>query len=61
VGGLNEKLKIARKKIDVLLCAAVGTANHQHGLEARTVHGRHANMLKNYNVWNLSLQGGKSF
>jgi hypothetical protein len=29
VGGLNEKFKSAKeKKIDVLLCAAVGTANH---------------------------------
>jgi len=42
VGGLNEKFKSAKKKIDVLLCAAVGTANHQHGLEACTVYGTHS-------------------
>jgi hypothetical protein len=49
-------LKVRKKKIDVLLRAAVGTANHQHRLEACTVYGRHANMLENDNVPNLSAQ-----
>jgi hypothetical protein len=57
VGGLNEKFKSAgKKKSDVLLCVAVGTANRQHGLEACTVNGRHADKLKNDNVLNLSAQ-----
>lgn len=54
MGGLNEKFKSAKKKIDVLLRAAVGTANRQNWLEACTVYGRHANMLKNNNVPNLT-------
>lgn len=34
----NEGLKEC-KKLDTLLCAAVGTASHQHVLESRTARG----------------------
>jgi hypothetical protein len=29
-----------RKKIEILLCAAVGIASHRHGSEAYSVYGR---------------------
>jgi len=33
--------------METVLCAAVGTASHQHVLEACTVYGRSGAMLKN--------------
>jgi predicted RNase H-like nuclease len=36
-----EKLTVQQKEIETLLCTAVGTASHQHGLEACTVYGDH--------------------
>ena len=38
-GVSNENVKKVHKETEVLLCAAVGTASHQHGLEACTVCG----------------------
>lgn len=32
-----------KKKIEILLCAAVGTANHQYESEACTLYGRSSN------------------
>jgi hypothetical protein len=34
------------QNIETVLCTAVGTASHQHGLEACTVCGRPGNVLK---------------
>ena len=36
--GSNESLKI-NKKVETVLCAAVGTARHQHVLEVCTMYG----------------------
>ena len=33
-------LKISEKKLDSLLCAAIGTARHQPGFKGRTLNGR---------------------
>jgi hypothetical protein len=41
----NFNTKNTRKNIDNLLFAAVGTARHQHGLEASTVCGRAGDKL----------------
>ena len=38
-GESNERPYMWVKKIETVLCAAVGTASHQHGLEACTVYG----------------------
>lgn len=46
----NESVTRA-KKIDILLFAAVGTASHQHGLEACTEYGRSADMLNLTNMY----------
>jgi hypothetical protein len=37
----------AQEKIETLLSAAVGTARHQHGLEAYTVYDKSGTVLKN--------------
>jgi hypothetical protein len=45
-GESSGRLKNANK-IEMLLCAALGTVSHQHGFEVCSVHCRSGNMLKN--------------
>jgi hypothetical protein len=36
-----------KKNIETILCAAVGTASHQHSLDIRNICGRFDSLLKN--------------